>query len=161
MPFDKITHFIMGISLVCILLTLVAIGARAQENAAMPPQPVIDRVSLTAPDPAQDIIRRQLGAIRDRDAESAYSCTTEEFHKKHGSAKTFLGELRLYGRSLYNHDGYRFLEQSKSGDHILQTVEIDEHNGEPVTVIYSVKQQQDGSGLIDSFTVLSAETDPL
>lgn len=161
MPFDKITHFILGLSVVCILLTLVAIGAQAGEDGLPQPDPVINASAVTTLAPGEDLITRQLHAIKTRDADLAWSMTTGDFHKKFDDGKDFLSHLRLELRPIYNHEDYTFLDHSQNGNVMMQKVEMEDRYGTPVTVLYRLEKQQDGQWLIDSFTVLEAEAEPI
>ena len=166
MGFDKVTHFIMGLSVVCIVLTLVAISAQADDTALAEIKPVsidIPSQSHTAKslNPIQDLITRQLAAIKDRDAELAWSMTTEKFHDKYDTAKAYLSHLRLKKRPVYNHEGYTFLEQSDTNYGVIQKVELEDRYGDPVTAIFKLKKQSEGLWLIDSFALLAFEADPI
>lgn len=160
MPFDKITHFVLGLSFVCILLTLVAIGAQADDMAPQP-EPTAAATAEQTGNKAHDLIRKQLTAIKARDADLAWSLATVDFHEKFETGKEFLTHLRLRLRPLYNNEDVTFLDQADTQEGIIQKVEIDEHNGEPVTVIYRLEEQEDGELLIDSFAVLAPEADPI
>jgi hypothetical protein len=109
----------------------------------------------------QDVIRQQLEAIRQRDADAAYALMTHDFHEEHDDPKTFLATMRFENRAIYNHEEFTFLDKQGSGPVSIQKVRIHDHYGEPVTVIYRLEQQEDGSWLIDSFTMLDAEAQPI
>lgn len=159
MPFDKITHFVLGLSFVCIVLTLVAISAQADD---MPPQPEpVATTEVIETNRVHDLIRKQLSAIKARDADTAWSLATVDFHEKFETGKEFLTHLRLRLRPLYNNENVKFLDQADTQEGIIQRVEIDEHNGEPVTVIYRLEEQDNGELLIDSFAVLEPEAEPI
>lgn len=161
MPFDKITHYVLGLSFLCILLTLVAINAQAQERNTKYSDAAITEVSIAGENPARELIIQQLHAIETRDADLAWSLTTSEFRKKFGSDKEFLSHLRFRQRSLYNHDGFTFLDQQSTEAGLIQKVRMDNRYGDPVTVIYRLEKQDDGRWLIDSFAVLENEADPV
>ena len=158
MGFDKGTYLTFGLAVVCILLTLVAIGAHAEDRPQS--EAVVSEVSANAADPARDLITQQLDAIRERDAERVWSLTTENFHAKFDTGKDFLAQLRLRLRPIYNHKGYRFLSQSGTQGNLIQKVEMEDRYGDPVTVIYRI-EQQDGRWLIDSFAVLPRDAEPI
>lgn len=134
-------------------------------RAADDPAPVID--SVTAPvetqnsSAAQEVIRQQLAAIRARDAEAAYAFMTHDFHEVNNDPRQFLAAMRFENRAIYNHDDFTFLNKQGSGPVAIQKVRIHDHYGVPVTVIYRLEQQEDGSWLIDSFMTLDAEAQPI
>ena len=162
MPFDKITHLILGLSFVCILLTLVAISAQAADDETLP-QPTVTQVSVRAPDPAHDLIRKELDAISARDSELAWSLTTDRYQEKFDSDKEFLSHLRFRERPIYNHGSFKFLDQHGGQNNLIQKVEMEDIYGDPVTVIYRLEKQDDGRWLIDSFAILNSasESDPI
>jgi len=154
-PFDKITRLTLGLCFFCLLLTVVALmAATAHAEDAMPPQP--EPIASEAPElnPVHDLIRRQLSAIKARNAELAWSLTTGHIHEKFETGKEYLNHLRLQLRPIYNSGAVKFLDQSDTESGYIQRVEIDEHDGEPVTVIYRVEKQESGELLIDSFAIL-------
>ena len=135
------------------IIALIPFIARAAEQT--PP-------GSAATQSAQDVISKQLTAIRTRDADTAYSMMTHDFHENFEDAKNFLSDLRFEHRAIYNHEDFTFLDkQSSSGPVSLQKVRINDHYGIPITVIYRLEQQEDGSWLIDSFTILDAEAQPI
>lgn len=157
MPFDKITHFIFGLSFICILLTIVAISAQAEENNLSQP---VSHIAKSI-NPAQNLITRQLDAIMERDADLAYSMTTNNFHEKFGTAKDFLSHIRFQLRPVYNHVNYTFIGQHNSQKGLVQKLEMDDRYGDPVTVIYRLEQQDSGQWLIDSFTILDLDAEAI
>ncbi len=161
MAFDKITHYIFGLSLVCIILTIVAISAHADESPNAAQDGLITEISTKASNPAHELIRRQLSAISDRDADLAYALTTDHFHEKFDTAKEFLSHLRFELRPIYNHENVTFLEQHQTQRGLVQKVKMEDRYGEPVTVIYRLMQQDEGQWLIDSFAILALEADPI
>lgn len=109
----------------------------------------------------QDVIKAQLAAIRSRDADAAYALMTADSHKKNLDAKTFLATMRFNQRAMYNHGEFTFLDNQSTGSVSLQKVRINDHYGDPVTVIYRLEQQEDGRWLIDSFTTLHIDAQPI
>lgn len=144
----------------CILLTLVAIGAQANDSALPQPEPTINSAASKS-SPVQDLIKKQLEAIKDRDAELAWSMTTGSFHEKFETGKEFLSHLRLKLRPVYNHEGFTFLDQHDIQNGLVQKVEMEDRYGDPATVIYRLKQQDNGEWLIDSFAILESEAEPI
>lgn len=136
------------------IVALIPLLARAETEPA--PAEIV-----SAANGVQDVVRAQLNAIRNRDADAAYALMTHDFHDVHEDARGYLGTLRFQNRAIYNHKDFTFLDQQSSGATSLQKVRLTDHFGQPVTVIYRLEQQDDGSWLIDSFTVLDSEAQPI
>lgn len=141
-----------GVGLALALVPLIARAADAPPTAANITQGVQG---------AQDVIRAQLSAIRARDADAAYAFMSHEYHEGHEDAKTFLSMMRFQHRAIYNHEDYTFLDKQGSGPVSIQKVRLTGRDGKPVTIIYRMEQQADGSWLIDSFTSLDEEAQPI
>lgn len=111
----------------------------------------------------QDVITQQLNAIHDRNADAAYATMSHDFHENFEDSRNFMNDLRFRHRAIYNHEDFTFLDKqgSSTGPVALQKVRMNDHYGEPITVIYRLEQQDDGSWLIDSFTILDAEAQPI
>ena len=120
-----------------------------------------DATAAARPGSAQDVIKAQLAAIRARDADAAYALMTHDFHEENIDALTFMATMRFDQRAIYNHEEYTFLDKQGTGPVAIQKVRMNDHYGDPVTVIYRLEEQGDGSWLIDSFTILNAEAQPI
>ena len=106
----------------------------------------------------KDLITQQLDAISARDADLAYALTTGTFHKKFDTAGKFLSEMRFSYRPVYNHESFRFLDQTETETGgLIQRVEISYTHGDPVIVIYKLQRGVEGGWGIDSFTILDTE----
>jgi ketosteroid isomerase-like protein len=127
------------------------------DSAIIPP----DAPVSAQPHSAQDAIKAQLSAIRARDADAAYALMTKDFHKEHPDALAFFAKMRFDKRAIYNHEEYTFLDTQGTGPVTLQKVRMNDHYGSPVTVIYRLEQQADGHWLIDSFTILKIDAQPI
>ena len=80
---------------------------------------------------------------------------------KFNDAGKFLVSLRLEYRPIYNYKNYIFLEQRKNKEgFITQTLQIEDDYGHIAIVIYKIKEEN-GSFLIDSFTVINDEAQPI
>ena len=114
-------------------------------------------------DMIRELISTQLGAIHDRDAETAFSTLGDSLHGKFDSAKKFLARMRFEYSPIYNHDSYSFLESHslKNGD-IIQKVKVrDRYSDGSSLVIYHIKMDVEGHWVIDSFTVIEDESTPI
>jgi hypothetical protein len=162
MVFDKISHYILGLSVFCLLLTLVAVSASAEDDFTAVQEPILTAIHPSVEtSPAEPLIRAQLAAIRNRDAEGAFSLTSEKFHKKYDSSDEFLTHLRLKLRPIYNHEKFVFMEETKTENGYIQRVSVKERKGETFTVIYRLEQNNEGEWLIDSFAILPVSAEPI
>lgn len=106
----------------------------------------------------RDIITKQLKAISARDADMAYALTTGTFYKKFNTAGEFLREMRFSYRPVYNHESFRFLDQTPTGAHsLIQRVEVSYTSGDPTVVIYKLQKDNHGAWGIDSFTIIDTD----
>lgn len=112
---------------------------------------------------AQNIIKKQLAAISDRDAEAAFDFMTPPAHENFETAGDFLSDMRFEYGPIYNHMDIKFLGHFENGATTIQKVSLkDRYSAESVTVIYKLKLQDDGQWLIDSFTLLDfGEAQPI
>ncbi|HEY0902112.1 MAG TPA: DUF4864 domain-containing protein [Micavibrio sp.] len=105
----------------------------------------------------QQLISGQLDAIRERDADMAYALTTGSVHEKFTNAREFMTAVRFSHRALYDHQSFRFLDQTKTTDGgLLQRVEVSYAHGAPSLVIYRLERNPEGAWAISSFTVLDS-----
>ncbi|MBI4031842.1 MAG: DUF4864 domain-containing protein [Proteobacteria bacterium] len=136
---------------------------------SMPPQPAAQLAAgrgaqdmMAALDPVRGAIRRQMEAIRARDAAGAFALTTAGFHEDYKNAGDFLGRIRAENRILYNYADFRFLDGHVTDNAAVQRLEVhDRFRDDPVTVIFRLQRQEDGQWLIDSFAVLDADAQPI
>lgn len=169
------------LTLLGLAIALIPFIAKAEDKLAVSAIPIppasIEQPTQAAPDPGtetlaetaeatlpssvHDVISAQLAAIRARDADAAYALMTHDFHEENLDALTFMATMRFDQRAIYNHEEFTFLDKQGSGPVTIQKVRINDHYGDPVTVIYRLEEQGDGSWLIDSFTILNAEAQPI
>lgn len=107
---------------------------------------------------AQNIIQQQLKAISDRDAHKAFDFMTEHSHKNYDDAQDFLSDMRFEFGPIYNHMDIEFLHHYENGTVSVQKVSLkDRYSGDNFTVIYKLQLQDNGTLLIDSFSILNFE----
>lgn len=141
---------LLGLAFVAYLVTGQPLHAGGHKEFG--PFPAMETVA------AEEVISRQMEAISARDAEMAYALTTGALHKKFNTAGQFLTEMRFFYRPVYNHQSYKFLEQTKSGDDLIQKVEVRYIPEQaPTVVIYKLQRNTAGAWRIDSFTVLDGD----
>lgn len=150
------------------VVTALSMPVRAADESAVPlPQPSAQLAAggsgvAAALDSARDAIRRQMEAIRARDAAGAFALTTAGFHEDYKDAGDFLGSIRTESRILYNFADFRFLDGHVTDDAAVQRLEVyDRFRDDPVSVIFRLQRQEDGQWLIDSFAVLDADAQPI
>lgn len=140
----------------------------AEKIYNMPPTPVSQKLPperRSAPVSGQDmaiihtLIESQMDAIKKRDAEAAYALTTGTFHKKYDTAGEFLTGMRFHFRPLYNHESFRFLDQSETQTGaLIQRLEVDySHGTTPTVVIYRLQRDDAGEWRIDSFSIVDTD----
>ncbi len=163
MGFGKRTIFTGCFTLLCTALLLFSLAGNSRLVAADDNsfKQQLTEISAEINDPVHDIITQQLEAIKTRDADLAFSLTTDNFHEKFNDALKFLGEIRFEYRPIYNHESYSFLSRHDMKGALLQKVEMEDRYGDPVIVIYKLKEQENGGWLIDSFTILDLEAQPI
>lgn len=109
-------------------------------------------------DNIETIIRNQLTAIRDRDANLAYSYMAPSSRNKFDDARDFLSDMRFEFGPIYNHENAEFVSHYEKNKTSVQKVKVkDRYSGEDVTVIYKLVLQNSGNWLIDSFAILAFE----
>ena len=157
--------FLLAFSAVFLsVATLMPLETRAEEKnnpyemgaqkASIPPETMNN---------AQDIIKKQLAAISARDAETAFDFMAPPAHEDFETAGAFLSDIRFEYGAIYNHMDIKFLSHFENGATTIQKVALtDRYSEDSVTVVYKLKQQENGQWLIDSFTVLDfGEAQPI
>lgn len=114
----------------------------------------IQTVSATSVDPVHKLIQTQLQAIRKRNADLAYSTTSDNLHQKYTNAQDFLGKIRFEYRPIYNYKSFEFLDRHDLNGDLLQKVSLQDHNGNKAVAVYRLKKNVSGLWQIDSFSVL-------
>lgn len=147
----KNRHGHLGLPMTILGLAFVAYIGMGQSQRA---------VAQTGPESKaiQDLISKQLQAISERDADVAYALMTGNFHKKYDTAGKFLSEMRFSYRPVYNHQSFRFLDQTETETGgLIQRVEVTYTDGDPTVVIYRLQKDEAGAWGIDSFAILETE----
>ena len=111
----------------------------------------------------RELITTQLAAIKQRDAEAAFSTLSESMHGKFNDSKKFLAKMRFEYGPIYNHEAYTFLESHDTSDgDIIQKVRVqDRYSGEKSLVIYRISVDFEGHYVIDSFTIINLDSTPI
>ena len=164
----KNRHGHLGLPMTLLGLAFVAYIATGQSqhagaNDQYGPFPALQNTSAVVPKgpeskAIQELITKQLQAISERDADLAYGLTTGNLHKKYDTAGKFLAEMRFSYRPVYNHQSFRFLDQTETDTGgLIQRVEVTYTDGDPTVVIYRLQRDEAGAWGIDSFAILETE----
>lgn len=149
---NKITLFVMATAAFFLVITIIAANAGASELSQNKVK--AQEISIKNIDPVHQLIKKQLQAISSRDAELAYSMTSQKLHKKYSSPKEFLGKIRFEFRPIYNYKSFEFLDRHEIKGGMLQKVSITDHAGDKAVAVYRMKKSPDGIWLIEAFSIL-------
>jgi hypothetical protein len=144
----------MALSMMIVFTSLTDVRAESQDVSAQ-------TVALSPVDPPEKIIEKQLKAFRDREAIDAYSFVSENLKHKYQDADHFLMMMRFTVQPLTSHLSYRILEASQLSDGLVQKVEMLRKDGTYVTVLYKLVQNEKGRWVIDGYTLLDNEAQPI
>ncbi len=161
MSIRTITHFIFHVTAFCVCV-IIAAGLPGAAKAGADFENCEEEIYGTAhhvgyevdTQEIQALIRGQLSAIRDRNAEQAYGYVSENLHHRYRTPGAFLNQMRYVYRPIYNHVQHRFLDFSMTGNSIIQKVGLTDRAGHEVVVIYRLVPQDDNTLRIESFAVL-------
>lgn len=170
----RIESFILAMLWASFLLCSIGVFYAANANDAPSEHAIVTEVGAKASakkvivpllnkDPAQDIIEQQLKAFRDRDATLAFELTSDKIRTKYDDdEKRYLQMMRYLYRPLYENDSYTFLESAVVGEAHIQKLELIDLDGDATIVIYRiVPGKKDGTWLVDGYTLLEAESEPI
>lgn len=124
-------------------------------------QDVAQAVLPQMDDPAQHIIEEQLRAFREDDASLAYALNSDDFQHEYRDEKHFMMMMRFTHKPLVNHLSYTFKGTSHIKDRLVQTVEMLNPSGSSTTVMFYLQKNTDGAWLIDGYTILDTEAQPI
>lgn len=158
MRFDRV--FLAAVA-VCAALTFGVQARAAQDdgkNAVR--QGALAREQVGAEGP-QEVLRRQLDAVRGRNEESAYAYISPSLKEKYEDAGSFFKALRFSYRPLYKHMSVSFLDGREEGDVSFQKIEVTGPEKDPHVVLVRMSRQEGDRWLVDGYAVLEAEQDPL
>src|SRR3954468_25064985 len=108
-------------------------------------------LSLSEPDRAQirDVIGRQVEAFRRDDGESAFGLASPNIQGMFGTSEIFMDVLGQGYQPVYRPRLFDFREIVDLHGQPAQKVHVVGPDGRPVTAIYPMARQPDGSWLID------------
>lgn len=105
------------------------------------------------------VVRLQLEAFADDDAEKAFSLSTETTRNLAGTPNEFMQVIRRKFTPIYRHRQAFFSEPEIIGPHALQVVQLIDHDNLIWIAIYQVEQETDGAWRIDGCQLF--ETDDM
>ncbi|RVG38432.1 DUF4864 domain-containing protein [Sinorhizobium meliloti] len=117
------------------------------------------RVQADEPvDTAQSVIRAQIKAFTEDDAEAAYSFASPEIQAKFPDKRLFLDMVKRSYQHLYRPSRFAFGRAKVVGDEVVQEVLISGSDGKDWTAIYSLIRDADNNYRVSG--VMMVQTAP-
>ncbi|MBD9559150.1 DUF4864 domain-containing protein [Ensifer sp. ENS03] len=132
----------------------IALGLVAQlaaATAACAEEPV---------DTARTIIREQITAFLQDDAETAYSFASPTIRGKFPDKTSFFEMVKRGYQPVYRPGNFAFGRSKVVGDQVLQEVLISAPDGKDWTAVYELVKQPDGSYKINGVMILQSASGP-
>jgi hypothetical protein len=132
----------------------IALGMVAQlaaATAACAEEPV---------DTARTIIREQITAFLQDDAETAYSFASPAIRGKFPDKESFFEMVKRGYQPVYRPGNFAFGRSKVVGDQVLQEVLISAPDGKDWTAVYELVKQPDGSYKINGVMILQSASGP-
>ena len=132
----------------------IALGMVAQlaaATAACAEEPV---------DTARTIIREQITAFLQDDAETAYSFASPAIRGKFPDNESFFEMVKRGYQPVYRPGNFAFGRSKVVGDQVLQEVLISAPDGKDWTAVYELVKQPDGSYKINGVMILQSASGP-
>ncbi|MBD9596173.1 DUF4864 domain-containing protein [Ensifer sp. ENS07] len=132
----------------------IALGMVAQlaaATAACAEEPV---------DTARTIIREQITAFLQDDAETAYSFASPAIRGKFPDKESFFEMVKRGYQPVYRPGNFAFGRSKVVGDQVLQEVLISAPDGRDWTAVYELVKQPDGSYKINGVMILQSASGP-
>lgn len=109
---------------------------------------------------AKIVIRAQMQAFLEDDADTAYSFATPEIHERFPDSLIFLEMVKRRYRHLYRPGNFTFGRSKVVGDEVIQEVWITGSDGKDWTAIYDLMLQPDGSYKINGVVMVQTAPGP-
>ena len=100
-----------------------------------------------------DIIGRQMAAFAKDDAATAFSFASPGIQHQFGSADTFMRMVESGYRAVYRPRSVSFREARRTGEKIIQEVDVIDPDGNGVRAFYIMERESDGSWRIDGVSL--------
>lgn len=128
----------------CLWIGLAAApGALAQNANSSGSQVSLGSDAAEATDVARLVIRHQLAAFQNDDADEAYSDAAPTVQMAFPDALEFLAMVAYHYPAIYRHSHVDFGDAAEKDGHIAQSVLITDGNGKVWQAIYKLEQEPD------------------
>jgi hypothetical protein len=104
------------------------------------------------------VVRAQIEALEDGNANLAFALTTPAVRRELGSPENLLRLIEEEYDPLYRHLRAIYLAAESDEGEVTQTVRITDQNNHVWLVIYEMERQPDGSWRIDGWELLETDT---
>ncbi len=144
------------------LMLLLLLGSLVSAGVAAAGMTVSDRTAAgirVADETAggaeiRGVIERQLAAFERDDAQGAFAFASPGIRRRFGDPETFLDMVRRHYPPVYRPHGVAFGALRDSPRGLLQEVLLSGPDGRPVTALYVMERQPDGSWKVDGVYLL-------
>ena len=102
----------------------------------------------------QTVVQNQLAAFAKDDADKAFSYAAPELRKSIGSSSAFMAMVRGSYPVVYRPASVVFLKPEKSGDDVIQRVQMLDASGASWLAVYSLQRQKDKTWRISGCVVV-------
>lgn len=111
-------------------------------------------------DTARSIIRNQISAFLNDDADAAYSFASPAIRGKFPDKTVFFDMVRRGYQPVYRPGNFAFGRSKVLGDEVIQEVLISAPDGKDWTAVYQLTKQPDGSYKINGVMMLQSTPGP-
>ncbi|OAP42512.1 hypothetical protein AU381_15095 [Sinorhizobium glycinis] len=120
----------------------------------------VDRALADPVDIARSVIRAQIQAFLEDDAETAYSFASPGIREKFPDQGVFFEMVKKSYQHLYRPGNFAFGRSKLVGDEVIQEVLISGSDGKDWTAIYELVPQPDGSYKINGVVMVQTAPGP-
>jgi len=143
-------------------LTILIVGFSFEESHASDNNDLNTEISIKSiSDPVKNIIIDQLKALKEKDANLAYSNLSEKSKKKYKNADNYLLQVKRDMRTLYFNSHFEFISGWKIKGKEVRKLEITSDEGDVTTAIFKLIKLDNNLWAIDGTVVLSGEDMPI
>lgn len=124
-------------ALLAVTIALASVPAFAQD------------AGMSAAREVTSVVRSQIDAFSEDDAEKAFSLATEATQLLAGTPNAFLQVVKRQFAPIYRHRDAVFSDPEIIGSHALQIVQLTDHDNFIWIAIYQVERETDGAWKVD------------
>ena len=117
-------------------------------------------ISANAHSPIDDVIKKQLQAIRERNDRTAYELNANIIQDEYEDPQSYMRNLRRQKSALYNHVGYEIIPSSRPESKFHKVKLIDKF-GKSVMALFKMEQNDKGEWRTNDIVVLTPSDDPI